>query len=175
MRQSGLMAIIILVSGVLLAGSTASADPGWRHDRDRKYDGHDWNNSRHRYNNHFRDRDYDRNRTRIDVRIGYDVYRYPRYVRYPSSYSRWDQGYRPYYYRDHTLVIYPDRSWERAPAEKIYWIEDNNQVALPQQTSQQSEERYCREYTADADVQGRTQQIYGTACMQPDGSWRIID
>lgn len=33
----------------------------------------------------------------------------------------------------------------------------------------------CREYTLDANIGGRTEQIYGTACRQPDGSWRIID
>ena len=33
--------------------------------------------------------------------------------------------------------------------------------------------RYCREYRSTADVAGKTQQIYGTACRQPDGSWKI--
>ncbi|WP_024326169.1 RT0821/Lpp0805 family surface protein [Thioalkalivibrio sp. AKL19] len=31
----------------------------------------------------------------------------------------------------------------------------------------------CREYTIDAVIGGRTEQVYGTACRQPDGSWRI--
>jgi len=33
----------------------------------------------------------------------------------------------------------------------------------------------CREYTLDATIGGRTEQIYGTACRQPDGSWQVID
>lgn len=33
----------------------------------------------------------------------------------------------------------------------------------------------CREYTLDALIGGRTEQVYGTACRQPDGSWRIVD
>jgi surface antigen len=33
----------------------------------------------------------------------------------------------------------------------------------------------CREYVIDAEVGGDTQQIYGTACRQADGSWRIVD
>ncbi|MEQ8815186.1 MAG: glycine zipper 2TM domain-containing protein [Thalassobaculum sp.] len=33
---------------------------------------------------------------------------------------------------------------------------------------------YCREYTTRARVGGRTQEAYGTACRQPDGSWRIV-
>lgn len=31
----------------------------------------------------------------------------------------------------------------------------------------------CREYTIDAQVGGRPEKVYGTACRQPDGSWRI--
>lgn len=34
--------------------------------------------------------------------------------------------------------------------------------------------RYCREYTATALIGGRSQQIYGTACRQPDGSWEVV-
>lgn len=33
----------------------------------------------------------------------------------------------------------------------------------------------CREYTLDAEIGGRVEQLYGTACRQPDGSWRIVD
>ena len=33
----------------------------------------------------------------------------------------------------------------------------------------------CREYTMDAQIGGRTEQVYGTACRQPDGSWQIIN
>lgn len=32
---------------------------------------------------------------------------------------------------------------------------------------------YCREYTRTIHVGGRPQEGYGTACLQPDGSWRI--
>jgi surface antigen len=31
----------------------------------------------------------------------------------------------------------------------------------------------CREYTVDAVIGGNTEKAYGTACRQPDGSWRI--
>ncbi|MDO8771702.1 MAG: glycine zipper 2TM domain-containing protein [Burkholderiaceae bacterium] len=32
----------------------------------------------------------------------------------------------------------------------------------------------CREYTVDAVIGGRTEKVVGTACRQPDGSWRNI-
>lgn len=34
-------------------------------------------------------------------------------------------------------------------------------------------ETYCREYTRTVTVGGVAQNAYGTACMQPDGSWQI--
>ncbi len=33
---------------------------------------------------------------------------------------------------------------------------------------------YCREYRTTADIGGKTQQMYGTACRQPDGSWKAV-
>lgn len=35
--------------------------------------------------------------------------------------------------------------------------------------------RYCREYQAVATVGGRRQETYGTACMQPDGAWEVVN
>jgi len=31
----------------------------------------------------------------------------------------------------------------------------------------------CREYTMNATIGGKTEQVYGTACRQPDGSWQV--
>ncbi len=39
-------------------------------------------------------------------------------------------------------------------------------------TSQAGE--YCREYQQTVTVGGKTEQAYGTACRQPDGSWRVV-
>jgi surface antigen len=33
---------------------------------------------------------------------------------------------------------------------------------------------YCREYQQTVRVGGQTQNAYGTACRQPDGSWRVV-
>jgi len=33
---------------------------------------------------------------------------------------------------------------------------------------------YCREYQQTVVVGGRSEQAYGTACQQPDGSWKIV-
>lgn len=34
--------------------------------------------------------------------------------------------------------------------------------------------QYCREFQQTVNVGGRSQQAYGTACRQPDGSWKIV-
>jgi surface antigen len=31
----------------------------------------------------------------------------------------------------------------------------------------------CREYTIDASIAGKMEKVYGTACRQADGTWRI--
>jgi surface antigen len=33
---------------------------------------------------------------------------------------------------------------------------------------------YCREFQQTVRVGGRSRQAYGTACREPDGSWRIV-
>jgi len=33
----------------------------------------------------------------------------------------------------------------------------------------------CREYTLDASIGGKTEQVYGRACRQADGSWKIVE
>lgn len=44
----------------------------------------------------------------------------------------------------------------------------------PVETYQTTSGQYCREYTQTVVVGGEKQQAYGTACRQPDGTWKII-
>ncbi len=34
---------------------------------------------------------------------------------------------------------------------------------------------YCREYQTTVTVGGRVEEAYGTACQQPDGSWKVVN
>lgn len=34
---------------------------------------------------------------------------------------------------------------------------------------------YCRQYRTTVNIDGRAETAYGTACQQPDGTWRIVD
>jgi surface antigen len=39
--------------------------------------------------------------------------------------------------------------------------------------TRQTAEGPCREYTVDASVGGQPERVYGQACRQKDGSWRV--
>jgi surface antigen len=43
----------------------------------------------------------------------------------------------------------------------------------PTRTYQNASGQYCREYTQNIQIDGQTHQGHGTACRQPDGSWRM--
>lgn len=44
----------------------------------------------------------------------------------------------------------------------------------PERTYQTASGQYCREYTQQATIAGKKQTTYGTACRQPDGSWKVV-
>jgi surface antigen len=48
-------------------------------------------------------------------------------------------------------------------------------TVTPTKTYQNAQGTYCREYQQTVTVGGKTQQAYGTACRQPDGSWKIVN
>ena len=50
----------------------------------------------------------------------------------------------------------------------------NRGTVTPTQTYQRNDGAYCRESTQTATVGGSTEEAYGTACRQPDGSWQIV-
>ena len=66
---------------------------------------------------------------------------------------------------------------EHAPdGRSIVWNNAQSQAqytVAPVRTVQIADGRYCREYTTTAVVAGKTEQTYGRACRQPDGSWEI--
>jgi surface antigen len=57
----------------------------------------------------------------------------------------------------------------------VWQTAGNDYYSLTPTRDFRTEGRYCREYQAVSTVAGRKQQTYGTACMQPDGSWEIVN
>ena len=61
--------------------------------------------------------------------------------------------------------------------ETTYWSnpDSGNEYSMtPTRTWQNDTGQYCREYTSDVFVGGRRETAYGTACRQPDGSWKVV-
>ena len=74
-----------------------------------------------------------------------------------------------------------------APPPRVVYSVPNEVVVMPAQSPDYTEApvymdsdydegddpRYCRQFTQRVLVNGRLQEAYGTACLQPDGSWRV--
>jgi surface antigen len=50
----------------------------------------------------------------------------------------------------------------------------NSGTLTPTRTYQNASGQYCREFQQTITIGGQQQQSFGTACRQPDGSWRIV-
>lgn len=80
------------------------------------------------------------------------------------------------------MLAYNDasqRALETAPAGRtLPWKnpESGNYGSItPSGYYQNSSGQYCREYTQTIVVGGKKQTGYGTACREPDGTWKIVE
>ena len=51
---------------------------------------------------------------------------------------------------------------------------EHSGTVTPTRTYEAANGQYCREFQQTLTVGGQTEQAYGTACRQPDGSWKIV-
>jgi surface antigen len=66
---------------------------------------------------------------------------------------------------------------EFSPAGKqVAWTnpDSGNSGALTPTRTFKSGSNYCREYTQQVMIGNQMEKAFGTACRQPDGSWKII-
>jgi surface antigen len=82
---------------------------------------------------------------------------------------------------DRADQAYAQRAEQQAYAapigQKIVWNNPESGhsgevVPLRQGTAEDGS--YCREYQSKVVVGGKTEEAYGTACRQPDGSWKVV-
>ncbi len=70
------------------------------------------------------------------------------------------------------------QSLESAPAgQSSTWQNPDSGhygTVTPTKTYQTGAGQYCREYQQTVTIGGKTEEAYGTACRQPDGSWQIV-
>lgn len=71
------------------------------------------------------------------------------------------------------------RTFEHVPdRETIVWQDPQHRAqyqVMPVRTAEADNGMYCREYQAKATVGGKVSETYGTACRQPDGSWKLMN
>jgi surface antigen len=83
---------------------------------------------------------------------------------------------------DRADVAYANRTTQRSLEEvptghATTWRNPDSGAAgtvTPTRTYQTAGGQYCREFQQSITVGGKTQEGVGTACRQPDGSWRIV-
>ncbi len=78
-------------------------------------------------------------------------------------------GYYPYYY-----YAAPPPPVVYGPPPVAYATPAVPSVDQSSPTFTDSSGRTCREYQSTAQIAGGAQSTYGTACLQPDGSWRVV-
>jgi len=71
-----------------------------------------------------------------------------------------------------------NRALESAPSgQSVAWHnpDSGHSGTVTPVRTYQSGGTYCREYQQTVTIDGKPQQSYGTACRQPDGSWKIAN
>ncbi len=69
-----------------------------------------------------------------------------------------------------------NRAYNAPVGETIRWNNPdsgNYGTITPTRDGRSTSGAYCREYQQTIVVGGKTQSGYGTACQQPDGSWKV--
>ena len=64
-----------------------------------------------------------------------------------------------------------------AVGQPAYWTNtktNSTYTVVPEKNVTVDSNPYCREYRTTAIIAGKKQQMYGTACRQPDGTWKMM-
>jgi surface antigen len=70
------------------------------------------------------------------------------------------------------------RALETAPTGKsVSWKnpDNGNKYTVKPTRTYYSKDQPCREYVTHALIGGKKEQIYGKACRQADGSWKVMN
>jgi surface antigen len=74
--------------------------------------------------------------------------------------------------RQAALILERNRSYETS-----HWRNPDtgrDYRVTPEETFYRAEDQPCREFRMEAEVDGQWEDVYGTACRQPDGSWEVV-
>ncbi|WP_428247624.1 hypothetical protein [Ferrovibrio sp.] len=99
---------------------------------------------------------------------------------YRDSYAYRGGYWGPPAYRPRVVVVQPPPVRYYAPPPPVVYAPapygGPNISAVPASPVYQAQNgQYCREYQATVVVAGVPQASYGTACLMPDGAWRVVN
>ena len=96
--------------------------------------------------------------------------------------EEWRWRHRPPHYHPYPremMMIYPPPPpmWRPGPPPpRVVYVQPAPVQAVPVSPPYTDPlGRYCREYQSTVMVGGRPQPGYGTACLMPDGQWRVVE
>lgn len=114
---------------------------------------------------------------------GYHSPRHHRHYGHRHHHHRSYYSYRSYwgppaYYAPppRVIVVQPPPAYYSPPPPVVYAPTYGQLSAVPASPVYQAPNgQYCREYQSGVTVAGRAQPSYGTACLMPDGAWRVVN
>ena len=174
---SALVATLALaVTGPAAADDRRGRDRGDRHGQyDRHDNGRNWDNRGRDHRHHYKS-------PKVVVRpsVGFSYYQsYPTYYRphytppRTHRYNAWTYN-RPYR-RHHSGFgfYYSDNDAFRFLGLTALGLFIGNVVVTRE--GHTTDGRPCREFQQEVMISGKREQAYGTACMQPDGAWKVTN
>ena len=60
------------------------------------------------------------------------------------------------------------------PPPVYYYLPPAPAYSTPPAAGSSQPQQACHEYQTTAIIDGKPQPVYGRACLQPDGTWRIV-
>jgi hypothetical protein len=72
------------------------------------------------------------------------------------------------------VVYAPPPAYYPPPPPPVVYYPPPPVYSAPPAVAPMASGRQCREYESTAMINGQPQQMVGTACLQPDGTWRIV-
>lgn len=88
---------------------------------------------------------------------------------------RWRRPHHYHPYPREVIMIYPPPPPVIYAPPQVVYVEPPPVQATPMSDPyNDSLGRYCREYQSNVVIGGVPRSSYGTACLQPDGVWRIV-
>jgi len=200
LQRAAASACSVLLALVLATPAVQAAGIKWKHDRDDYRDHRDYHDRDHWRRvdeppRHYHDR-YDLFPRRYPPRVrtyhGFRIYRRYGLPYYGYGYRHSDRDALAFLaFTAITLVLLDQLSESqqrrheqaqiiatRAPlGEPVIWEEGgaSGSVTTTRIGTSARTGLQCREFQQTVTIGGRTEQAYGTACLQRDGSWEIVD